>query len=413
MHKITGRVQYVRELNRSTIIDVIRKNQPISQASIAKETGLNPSTVSNIITELKETGLVRETGTGESTGGRRPCLLQLNARAFYAVGVEVGDTQFLAVVVDLEGNPVYQAKVIRRPQMKGDEALAAVADLVQKTIAKSGVSTSKLLGVGLGIAGLVDAERGISVFSPNLGWQDLRVREHLVQLVNMPVFIDNDVNAMALGECWLGAGKGKRNVVCVHVGYGLGAGLVLEGKIYRGTTGAAGEFGHTVVDLDGPRCECGNHGCLEVMAAGCAVESRAVRAHLMGRETLISQLCGGKTDRITVKLVIEAARQGDPVALDILRQTGWYLGIGVANIVNSYDPELVILGGDVIEAGDLILHSVTEAAEQYAFVRRFDSSRIVTSQLGDKSQAIGASTIVLNELFDASGQLDLRALQVG
>ena len=241
--------------------------------------------------------------------------------------------------------------------------------------------------------GLVNPDKGVAIFAPNLNLRNMALREQLEAEFHVPVEVDNDVRAMALGESWFGNGRGIDNFICVNVGNGVGAGIILDQKLFRGASFTAGEVGHTTVDPDGPPCTCGNNGCLQTLVSGPAVAARAREQIQAGRSSVLE----GKD--ITGEAIYHAALEGDALALDILRQTGRYLGIGLANLINTLNPERVIVGGGVAKAARFIMGPLKDTVAARALDTPARSTTIVTAKLGDQATVIGAVTLVLRKLF--------------
>jgi glucokinase-like ROK family protein len=407
---VTGNPRLVKELNRAIVLDLVRKHGPISRVGLARRSLLNASTVSNIVGELLQEGLLYESGSdvSEAGVGRRPVSLELNPSHRYLIGVELADSKIAGVVMDVRGHTRAKAGVQLESQasIEVSQAIEAVIKLVNELLADlTAEQRQKVLGVGIGVAGLVDSQQGVSLFSPNLGWRNVSLRKAFADAFDLPVYIDNDVQAMALGEHWFGSGQGVDNLVCVTVGAGVGGGVIINGNICRGSSGSAGEIGHTIVAVDGPLCRCGNRGCLESFVGGNAIVRQATEIVRLGLNTRIGALAHGDEARITPELVIRAATDGDEKAGAILENVGRYLGIGIANMINVYNPERVILGGKIIEASPRIVTIAKEAAREYVFSDRARDTEIVITNLGEYSQAIGAATLVLQKYLNPLGLL--------
>jgi glucokinase-like ROK family protein len=377
---------FVRDLNKSTLLNLLRLHSPLSRADLAKLSGLTKATVSTLIGRLIEEQLVVETGYGEARPGRPPLLLDLNASGGYAIGADIGVDYRLVVALDLKGRPVWQKRVIKSEPTDVRDDLASLAGLIEEAIGAVPSTGLGLLGIGVGVHGLVEHPRGLLVFAPNLGWRDVPVADLLGPRFSVPILVDNEANAGALAEAWVGAAREARCVVYLSVGIGLGAGIIIDGELYRGTTGTAGEFGHTTVDPSGPLCGCGNRGCLEMF-----VSERALVSDLQ-------PLWSGSAT-MAADQVFQAAHEGDPAAIAALRRVGEYLGIGVANVVNTFNPQLVVVGGPMARGGDYLLGPVQQMVAQRALAHPRRVASVVLSQLGELATAIGCGVMVLKELF--------------
>jgi len=312
-----------------------------------------------------------------------------------AVGVDLGGTNLTGLLVSDRGT-VAGRELRATPAALGAEAvLGAVLDVASGLAGQARELGHEIAGVGLGIPGPVDADRGVCLFSPNLGWRDLDVISRFREVFNVPVRIDNDVRAATLGEAWLGAGHPYRTFVCLTVGTGIGSGLVLDGRLWRGPGYSAGELGHIpVVDgPDAPPCGCGRRGCLEAVASGTAIGREGRRAASRGEPTSLARL---PAEDITARVVAEHARAGDATAARVLRRAAVYLGLGIATAVNLLNPEAVIVGGRVSRSWDLIQPEVTRVVSEKGFPPNLLFLRgVFPAELGEDAGAIGAASLVL------------------
>jgi glucokinase-like ROK family protein len=257
------------------------------------------------------------------------------------------------------------------------------------------VPPDRLAGVGLAVPGLVDMARGVVVESVNWGWKDLPLRSQLAEKLSLPVYVEEDDNALAIGESFFGAGRGMPNVVCVKVGRGLGAGIIIGGALFRGPDNSAGEINHILVDPEGPVCHCGNYGCLGKLVSAAAITGRAVKELKQGAASSILALVHGDLEQVTIALIAEAANAGDPFARQVMEQTGRYLGIGIATLVNLLNPDLVIIGGGILLAGAPLLEPLRRVVKLRTPAAAGQRVQIVPAQLGVEAPAIGAAALVM------------------
>ncbi|PWK06591.1 ROK family transcriptional regulator [Tumebacillus permanentifrigoris] len=399
-----GSFQWMKNLNKSTILNLIRLHGPISRAEIAKLTKLTPPTVTNIVGELMENRLVLESALGESTGGRKPIMLQLNASAFYLIGVYAGAKKVRAVVATLGGTVVNERVLPVPPTPTKEQFLQLLTQVVREVIDDTPCSDQQeFLGIGVGMHGLVDTVRGLSIFAPNLNLHDMPIKDELEAVFNLPVEVENDVRATALAESWFGQGQGIANFICVNVGTGVGAGIIIDHNLYHGASFTAGEMGHTTIDVNGPRCSCGNYGCLEALTSGPAIAQRARQAIRLGKQSRLLHVAGEQETEITGELVYLAALEGDALAVEVLADTGRYLGIGIANMINTLNPSRIILSGGVSRAGDFLLNALRETVQKRALHTPVSIVSIVTSELGANAAAIGGFTLLLRNLLTPKG----------
>ncbi|HEY7755404.1 MAG TPA: ROK family glucokinase [Actinomycetota bacterium] len=309
-----------------------------------------------------------------------------------AIGIDVGGTKINALRVAGDGE-VLERRQVSTPADDGPAALAALIDLA------TGMVTPEVLGIGVGAAGLVDASNGTLRFAPNLAWRELPIAARVRSALGLPCQVDNDATVAAYGEYRFGAGRGFRHLLLVAVGTGIGGGIVADGRLFRGANGFAAEIGHLIVEPGGPRCGCGNEGCWEQVAAGRAIDRLGREAASRDGGSLLARLAGGDPERVSGEHVTEAARQGDETAVRILSEVGRRLGQGIAGLVNILDPQVVVVGGGAIGAGDLLLEPA-----RAAFVDAVEGPEhrpavpIVAAELGNDAGAVGAAALVLEEL---------------
>ena len=316
----------------------------------------------------------------------------------YVVGVDAGGSKVAAGLISHAGQVVF---AIQHPMdTRGAEAsLACIAGAVEAVIAGSDVERSAIRGVGFGIPGIVDAERGIGVASANLGWRNVPVRQRLNELLGLPCEIEEDVRTAALGEARLGAGRGLDSLFFLVIGTGIAGALILNGKLLKGAANIAGEIGHAMLVADGPRCKCGGRGCFEALAAGPAIAARARGKLEKGTPSLLLNLCGGDVASITAKMVFEAAGQGDPLSLETVEETCEYVAFALQFIALDVNPQVIILAGGVPRAGRQFMEPVLrrlerQAAESVVFSQTFHPEMVRLSALGDQVGVLGAATLV-------------------
>ncbi len=389
----TANRRLTRAINRSTVLNVIKDEGPVSRTDIVRLSGLSPATVSEITADLIGEGLIYEKEAGDSTGGRPPILLALNHDAAYVVGLKLAERHVSAALTDIEATILHTLTVPTTGIAVVERAVAALTGAVEQVIAQSPVSRERVTGVGIGLAGVIDAERGLCRYSPILDWRDVPLKRLVEEQIGIPVCIDNDVNTLAMAEKWFGAGQGVDDFLVVTVGRGVGLGIVAHGRFYRGTRGGGGEFGHTVMDPEGPSCDCGKRGCLEAYVADPAL----VRA---ARETAMEGGLGDvNPDELTVERVTELARAGDETLREIFARAGRVLGMGIANLINVFNPALIIVSGEGVRAGDLLFAPMREAVARHVFDGLLGDTEIVVQEWGDEAWAWGAASLVLQEIY--------------
>jgi predicted NBD/HSP70 family sugar kinase len=394
--------QALRDMNEVLVLNLVRERQPISRIDIAGWTGLEGSTVSKIVARLLESGFVYEDGVGSASpqGGRKKRFLHLNPEKVYAIGVNLEPQRIVVALSDFSG------RIMRSMAMDNDrdpqKALDAVAKSIKRLL-QSGQAKERVAGIGVSLAGLVDPKEGRILAGEDLGWgDDVPVGSMLRNSLNvdLPIYYDNGSRLAALAEIWFGRHRTQhqQDLVFLEIGDGVGAGIVIEGQLYHGSLHGAGEFGHISLDPLGPVCNCGGRGCLEVFASDQATIAR------------YKELCRteGTTAEIKRKVNIEAlvdrGLSGNPRAIEALRQTATYLGRGLIPVIYSVNPEVIVLGGSVVKAWDILYPEIRRVLA--AQVTRFYSSHvsIIPSTLEERPSLVGAIALVLARAFSVSSQ---------
>lgn len=399
--------QLMKQVNIGTLLKDIRALGPISRAELVKTTKLSPTTVSVLVEELLQAGLVNEIGTGESSGGRRPVLLEFQPTSRLAVGIDIGIHLTTIALLDLNGNALISHAYT--PDLTSKEIfLKDIVEHTNKVFKASERLEKNIIGMGVATPGLLDREKRNILYSSSLGFSDVPLHDTLESNFPLPIRIDNDMNAAALGEKLMGAGKKLRNLIYISVERGIGAGIIIDNRIYGGATGSAGEFGHTTVEPAGTPCKCGNRGCLGVMAGEPAYLSRAMHFLSIGAKTQMASYLKEGSSQISLEAIVLAAKEGDSIALSIIHDCLDYLAIGVANLINMYDPAAIILGGSTIEtlqplALERIRHSVRQRVLPFHEQRTYS---IIPSQLKDRVRIVGASTLIFSEFLDYADVLN-------
>jgi glucokinase len=313
----------------------------------------------------------------------------------FVVGVDMGGTKILASVINVVGGIISQSKTATRADKGASEVIDRIVRCIRKAIGLAGLETSQIRAIGIGAPGPLDPETGVVIFAPNLGWSNVPLKSELEARMGISTFVDNDVNLCALGESAFGVGQGVKSVVGIFVGTGIGGGIILDGKLFHGASKTAGEVGHIIVKSNGPRCGCGNLGCLEAVASRTAITRQLRKAILKhGKTSILLKLNGGNLDLIRSSTLAKAVRRGDKLTTKVMRRTEKYLGIGVASIVNFLNPEMIVLGGGVIEAmGDDFLAGIRRVTEKHVLPSTMNGVQIVGAKLGDDAGVIGGAVL--------------------
>ncbi len=312
------------------------------------------------------------------------------------LGVDLGGTKIATVVATAQGEILSRGYSPTLAQAGPDAVISSIFTTIEETVAQDKVELSQLLGIGIAAAGIIDGDNGKVVFSPNLpGWNEVPLRDAVEQRFGVPAYLGNDANLAALGEWCFGVEKKVANLIYITVSTGIGGGIIADGKLYTGACGTAGEVGHMTIDVNGPRCNCGNIGCWESLASGTALAREAVKQINQGAYTSIIEFVNGDVSRIDAKIVSLAARQGDKLAKELISHLGYYFGVGLANLVNIFNPELILIGGGLAKMGDLLLEPAINVVKERAFKTPLNSVEIKPALLGDDSGVLGAVALVL------------------
>jgi len=310
--------------------------------------------------------------------------------------VDLGGTKIITAIISPLGEIIarnYQPTLASEGlQLVIERLISGIDHLLRQ----NNLSPSQLSAISIAAAGIIDIKKGIITEAPNLpGWRNIPLRSIVEERYKIPTFLINDADAAALGEHRFGAGRGLNNLILLTLGTGVGGGIIINGKLYLGSTGSAAEIGHTIVEVNGPKCRCGNIGCLETLASGTAIAEEAVSRIRQGSKSSLSEIMKGKIEDITAEKVYLAAKNGDSLALEVITRAAYYLGIASVNLVNIFNPEMIIIGGSVAEMGDLLLEPVRQMVRERAFPLLAQAVRIVPAQLGNDAGIFGAAIFAL------------------
>jgi N-acetylglucosamine repressor len=374
----------MREVNRSIVLDIIRRGGRVSRTDLARRSALTKPTVSAIVEDLLARGIVQEVGYGKTvaSGGRRARLLEFNDASAAYLGICFGVRTTTVGLADARGE-IRVRREVPTLHSEAEPMVASAAALVQEVCEEAGFPRDRLQAVGVTVPGLVDAATGRVAISPNLGWSEVPIREMLVAKLGVPVVVNNITSAGAIAEGRVGVAKGVRSFAWVHVGTGVGAGIVIDGHVFAGTQGFSGEIGHCAVVDGGPECSCGMRGCLETLVSGRAIARAAEAAVAAGKTSSLREVAS-----IDAAAVAVAARAGDAVALAIFADVSEHLGVGVSYLVNILDPQMIVLGGGVMEAADLLLEGTRASMARHSL--KGGGVPVLVSALGDDAGLIGS-----------------------
>ena len=367
--------------------------RPVSRAQLTAALKVTRGKVSAEVAELIEAGFLAEEGLAQSDGGRRSSLLGIPRSAGLILAVDLGATSVDVALTTLGSEILAHKGEPTDVRFGPGPVLERVKALVAELLEEQGTGREEILAVGLGLPGPVEQTTGLLTVPPIMpGWDRFPIREVLLREYAAPVFVDNDVNVMALGEHWGGVGRGVDDMIFVKIGTGIGSGIIIGGKPYRGPQGCAGDLGHVMVDPDGPTCACGNRGCLEAMAAAPAMVARAERCARDGRSEVLAGI-GGEGGELSARDIGEAARRGDACALDVIRRTGGLVGQTLASVVSVLNPSLIVIGGGVSHIGNALLAEIRSSVYRRSLPLATRNLPVVMSELDDVAGVVGASVM--------------------
>ncbi len=388
-------VRDLRRINRRVVLRQLYFDGSLSRLELSQRSGLSPSTVTNVVNELLGEGIFIDSGLEESEGGRPRTILSVNSAYGYFIGVDVGETEVKIELFDLM---LHNQNIIDRfCNVTGNQVETLVQNIINGITAllvKANLPSSKVIGVGIGVPGIVERSKEVMVSAPIWDWQPTPLLAMLKKHLHLPFYVDNGAKAMALAEMWFGAGRGVESLAVLLLGTGVGAGIIANGSLYRGITNSAGEWGHTTIQLDGKKCRCGSFGCLESYIGAPGIIQRFQE---LAPNNPLTQV----DDQIAaITAIVLAAKQEDAVALQVLKETAHYLGAGIGNLVNVFNPQRVILGGWVgLQIGEFILPDLKKFVERYALRQPLAAMDFRFCELDIDSVCQGAAAVALEDFL--------------
>lgn len=387
----------LRKLNlKQSVIRELYYNKQLSIHNLGKTIRMSTPTITRAIDELIAKEMVREIGIGESTGGRRPSIYGLNPASRYVMGIDLERYFIRMGIFDFDNNPVSEIHELNEGLETHPDILSFITEKVFELIQAYNIDREKLLGIGISLPGLIDVKSGISYTYLNTGTP---IAKELMDRLGLPVFVEQDTRTMAWGEQAFGLARGHENVLCLNVGSGIGLSMILNGKIYTGHSGYSGEFGHIQIEQNGQLCHCGKIGCIETVASGKVLISRAKKDLSEGAISRITEMVKNDLNKVNIKVILEAAKAGDQYAIDLLAKIGEALGKGISTLIHLYNPELIILGGEMSKAADYLISPIESNLNIFTIARIRRDATIVTSDLGDNARLMGTVALVMHKIF--------------
>jgi len=393
--------QYLVSIPEKILVDLVRKYGEISISDLMAFTDYSRTKITGYIESLLNKNILVANNVTEYTGGRRSRMYSLNRDFGIVAGIDVGATSIDLGIADFSGRLLVRYAEPATVKDGPIRILGRVCSLLEKLLQENNLDPAQLRGIGIGVPGPVDYSLGILISPPIMpGWDRYPIIETIHQwFPTSSVVVDNDVNVMALGEIYQGCGKGIDNLIFIKIGTGIGAGIVCEGKIYRGASGCAGDIGHICVDKNGPICHCGNKGCLEAIAAGPAIAERALQAAQAGKSSIIMNLYEKNGHLLQAEDVGNASREGDALAIEVIRESGQYIGDVLAGLVNYYNPEMIVIGGGVSNLGNLLLSTIRQSVLHRSLPLATRDLQIVFSEIGQATGVIGAINLAMDNIL--------------
>lgn len=390
------------KITKSIILNTVFYNKGISRNEIVKRTGYSGATITRVVESLiREDDLLEERGTRHLPKGRPKKSLYFKGRNKYAIGIDLGTTFIRGVLADLNMEVIKEVEVVTEAQKGPEEVFNKVNYVIENLCNTTLVETKKILGIGLAVAGIVNTSRGMVEYSPAFNWRDVNVRKLIKIKQELPYFFDNVSRVMAFGELIYGKGEEFDNFIMINVGFGIGAGIVLNKKLFYGTDGMAGEFGHIPICGDGMiKCSCGKNNCLTAYSSGDAIAQRAILRINKGQTSLLTELCDHHLDRINAKMVAEAYNMGDAVSIQGYKESTEYLGSSIAGLMNVFNPQAIFIGGGVALNGPVFWDNLNESVKRHIFNHRSTKYHLLPATHPNKSALYGSVSLVLNELLN-------------
>ncbi len=391
-------VEKKRYVQQIRIAKVLYTEGPQTTSKLCKRLKISAPNMMTILGEMVDKKVVEKKGQGESIGGRKPDLYGVTSDSFYVMGIEMGIYKTRIAIYDAENKQVTDVEDYSIELNNDPETLGLIADTINSFISRSGVDRKKLLGIGISMPGLIDSVNGINY--THLNCNEGAFANLLEEKIGRPVFIENDANAMALAEFRLGCAKEKKNILVMYLDWGIGLGMVLDGKLYRGASGFAGEFSHIPMVENGLLCQCGKLGCMETVSSGTTILQMAKKGVKEGKTSIVLEGDRSNSNYLVLKNVIKAALNGDQYAINILDETGKNLGKGISILIQLLNPELIVLCGKLAESGELITTPIQQGINTYAMKQIRERTNVVVSNFGSEIGMFGALAVVMENIFD-------------
>jgi glucokinase-like ROK family protein len=390
----------LKNVNRKKILSVIDKVESISRVEVKNLLGKDGKTVTNIVNGLIEDGFITNIGLSSFTGGRRRKLLTINPNYGYLIGIHLGIHFLRGMITDFKYKIIVEEKIPISPNESELSLIQKIKKTLDFLVKSKNIPKDKLLGIGFVANGFYDDTEGIWINSVNnLHWKNIPIRKILSEQYDIPVYLEDSSRSMTLAEKVFGCVQDKNNFIYLDLGVGIGCGIIYKDRLYKGPMNISGELGHTIVVPNGALCSCGNRGCLETVASGWAINKIAKDRISAGEESEIINLCDGDLNKLETDMIFKAFENGDKLANEILESASDYLGIGIANLINLFNPEVIVFGGHFATINESFLNNLKAKIKKYTMPLLFNNVKILTSTLNDNAGILGATTLVRDPYF--------------
>jgi N-acetylglucosamine repressor len=390
----------MKQSNIQYVLHTIRRNEPISRKELSDLVNMTPSSITNIVNRLLKENFLRESGSGESLAGRKPILLELNSTARYAVGVELNTENIICIITNFKAEKMVKKECETVVTDSKESVLNRLVNLIKAAIIEAKIAKEEIMGVGLVSAGPYNHTKGLMINPPNFpGWFNVPIRDIVQTATGIPTYFEKETVGAAIGEFWFGEASSARSLFAINIyNVGIGGGVIIDGKVYHGFKDGAGDIGHMVVDIEGPACSCGNYGCLEAMASGMAIV-RDVKSELKRGEKSLLLESVDNIDDIDLDMIIEASKKGDLLVNRVIEKCARYMGIAMANLINVYSPQMIVLGGKITKECPDYLEIAIEYAKKRKYPLYNKDVVIIPSTFGEEQGAMGGVGLVFQEFF--------------
>jgi predicted NBD/HSP70 family sugar kinase len=384
-------------LNKIKVLQLIRNKKEVTRAEIIKLSGLSAPTVTRLVESLVHLNLIQTEGTGTSIGGRRPQLIQFQSKENYVIGIDLGATFIRSALSNLDGEFIFEIHVPTNLKKGFEGVMEQVGELIVKLSERANEKSLCLWGVGIAVCGMVNKNTSIVEYSPIFGWKNVNVQEALSKYTNLNIALGNVTHLIALGEMLYGVGKEYKNFICINVGYGIGSGIIIDGRLFGGADGIAGEIGHIVIDKHSKQKGLeGLTGTLEALASGYGI---ADVARELAKQDLNGALYSVRPDDIDARMVFEAAENGDRLANEILNSVAGYLSIGIDTLIKLFNTECIVLSGGLVKNGDMLINKISDNLKDYSMSAIARTVPVVRSGFGENAALMGSFSLILEKIL--------------